>query len=87
MISKTPEERQFYEARMKFLNDAEARMIAARMEGISEGRELGELLGQIRVYRQLLGIPESTFADVQQLNAAELKQMVVELQQQLRERG
>ena len=33
MISQSPEERQFYEARLKFLHDAEARLIAAREEG------------------------------------------------------
>ncbi|MEZ6060756.1 MAG: Rpn family recombination-promoting nuclease/putative transposase [Planctomycetaceae bacterium] len=45
MISKTPEDRQFYEARMKFLHDQEARLIAAREEGLQtgilQGREQG----------------------------------------------
>jgi len=41
MISKSPEDRQFYEARMKFLHDAEARLLAARAEGRLEGREEG----------------------------------------------
>ena len=39
MISQSPEDRQFYEARMKFLHDEEARLIAARTEGEAKGRE------------------------------------------------
>lgn len=47
MISKTPEERQFYEARLKFLRDEEARLIAARREGHEEGRQEGREEGKL----------------------------------------
>jgi len=46
MISKTPEDRQFYEARMKFLNDQEARIIAARGKGHEEGHKEGREEGR-----------------------------------------
>ena len=38
MISRSPEDRQFYEARQKFLHDEEARLIQAKKEGREEGR-------------------------------------------------
>ncbi len=41
MISRSPEDRRFYEARMKFLHDEEARLIAARAEGMAEGKAEG----------------------------------------------
>ena len=95
MISRSPEERQFYEARIKFLHDEEARMIAARMQGREEGREEGrdkgreegEVLGQIKVYQQLLGIPETPSSELHPLSLAELTSRVADLQQQLRDRG
>ena len=46
MISKNPEERQFYDARLKFLRDQQAQLeaakqetIKAREEGLEEGLE------------------------------------------------
>ena len=41
MISQTPEDRQFYEARTKFLLHEEARLMHARLEGREEGRVEG----------------------------------------------
>jgi len=62
MISKTPEDRQIYEARMKFLNDHEARMTAAENKGAvrgrEEGREEGLIAGKIQLLQQLLGNEE-----------------------------
>lgn len=66
MISQSPEDRQFYEARMKFLHDAEARLIAARIEGEAkgeakgreEGREegvaKGRVVGKIQMLQEIL---------------------------------
>ena len=90
MISKSPEDRQFYEDRMKFLMDQEGLMIAARMEGmelgIEKGREEGKLLGQLKVYQQLLGQPETSSTELQQLSLSELANIIADLQQQLRDR-
>ncbi len=64
MISRSPEDRQFYEARLKFLHDEEARLIAARAEGKAEGkaegREEGALAGKIQLLQQLLGDQEQS---------------------------
>ncbi len=95
MISRSSEERQFYEARMKVLHDEEARMIAAKMQGIEQGieqglekgREEGEVLGQIKVYQQLLGVQESPSFELRRMSLTELSTMVADLKQQLRDRG
>ncbi len=87
MISRTPEKRQLYEARIKFLHDEEARMIAARMAGREEGIKKGELLGQFKVYQQLLGLSETPAWELQRLSPAELTHLITDLQQQLRDRG
>ncbi|MBP89965.1 MAG: hypothetical protein CMJ64_25195 [Planctomycetaceae bacterium] len=59
MIFQSPEDRQFYEARMKFLHDEEARLIAAREEGMEKGREegaaQGTLVGKIQILQEIIG--------------------------------
>jgi flagellar biosynthesis/type III secretory pathway protein FliH len=83
MISKSPEDRQFYEARMKFLHDAEARLIAAREEGMQagiekgreegrqegreEGREEGRREGIVGMIRTLQGLLGEEPADLNDL--------------------
>jgi hypothetical protein len=52
MIARPPEDRQFYEARLKFLHDAEARLIAARAEGREQGREQGTTIGKIQLLQR-----------------------------------
>ncbi|HUG70159.1 MAG TPA: hypothetical protein VMM76_20590, partial [Pirellulaceae bacterium] len=79
MISKSPEDRQFYEARMKFLHDEEARLIAAREEG--------SLVGKIQLLQQLLGDEESGTDELVQRGAGELSKLLSELQSRLRSRG
>lgn len=37
MISKSPDDRQFYEDRVKFLHDEESRLIATREQAFAEG--------------------------------------------------
>ena len=83
MISKSPEDRQFYEARMKFLHDEEARLIAAR----EEGREEGSLAGKIQLLQQLLGDEEIGTDELVQRGSDELSKLLSELQSRLRSRG
>ena len=83
MISKSPEDRQFYEARMKFLHDEEARLIAAR----EEGREEGSLAGNIQLLQQLLGDEEIGTDELVQRGSDELSKLLSELQSRLRSRG
>ena len=94
MISQSPEDRQFYEARMKFLHDAQARLIAARQEGRDEGleegreqgREEGSLAGKIQLLEQLLGEDETSPELLLEHSRAELSKMLAELRQRLRAR-
>ena len=94
MISRSPEDRQFYEARLKFLHDEEARLIAARAEGKAkesegkaEGLETGTLVGKVQVLQQLLGDQERTTAELVELGEDALSSMLVALQQRLRLRN
>lgn len=87
MISKSPEERQFYEARMKFLHDEEARLIAAREEGREEKREEGSIAGKVQLLQQLLGDEPNSLPDLLQRGLDELLGLLSQLQQRLRNRG
>jgi len=94
MIARTPEERQFYEARQKFLHDEEARLIAARMEGVEQGLERGleqgleqgTLVGKIQMLQQLLDEAPSPVATLRAQSVSELAAMANELQERLRQR-
>ncbi len=65
MISKTPEDYQYYEDRLKFLRDEQAKLADARQEGLEQGREQGleqgreegKLAGRIQVLQELLEEP------------------------------
>ena len=87
MISRSPEDRQFYEARLKFLHDEEARLIAARAEGKAEGLEAGALVGKIQLLQQLLGDQEQATAELLELGEDALSSMLETLQQRLRSRN
>ena len=75
MISKTPDDRQFYDARMKFLHDQEARLMAARQEGM--------LIGKIQLLQQLLGEQQSNCDDLLQSGSDALAAMLSQLQHRL----
>ena len=95
MISKSPEDRQFYEARMKFLHDEEARLIAAREEGLAEGMEKGRqegaaqgtLAGKVQLLQELLGDPVVRASELLRRTSDELSELLSELQERLRSRG
>lgn len=100
MISKSPEERDLYESRLKFWRDEQARMDAALSEGIEQGREQGieqgreqgrelgiergKILGRLQALSGLLGLPESDAWA--SMSKAELMLLEAELQQQVQER-
>jgi predicted transposase/invertase (TIGR01784 family) len=98
MISQSPEERLLYEARMKFLHDEQARLLAAREEGLTtglakgreEGREeglcTGRLVGKIQLLQQLVGERESSVEELLQCDPAGLAALLSELQHRLRTR-
>ena len=95
MISRSPEDRQFYDARQKFIHDEEGRLVAARQEGSEEGREEGRekgreegsLAGKIQLLQQILGEPESSTESLTGRSLQELASLLDDLQRQLRERG
>jgi flagellar biosynthesis/type III secretory pathway protein FliH len=69
MISKSPEDLQYYEDRLKFLRDERGKLEAARQEGRQEGREEGhqegKLAGKIQMLQELLGDRVSTDEELQ----------------------
>jgi flagellar biosynthesis/type III secretory pathway protein FliH len=95
MISKNPEDLQFYEARLKFLRDQQAQIEAAKQEGRQEGREEGReeghekgiIAGKIQLLQELLGDGVSEKAELLAQGLPELASHMSELQQRLRGRG
>jgi len=98
MISKTPEQRMQYDARLKFQMDEAARLEQARNEGLREGEakglregeakglQKGELLGRIRVFQELLGIELHSADELSNNDEARLSELADQLQSQLRNR-
>ena len=83
MIARNPEEKRFYESRLKMQRDEQARLEAAEERG--EAR--GEAIGRVRVLQSLAGDSESTFDDLRSFSVDELAAMEAELKRRLRERG
>ena len=89
MISRSPEERDFYEARQKFLHDEQARLMAARIEGREEGREEGRvltLIDTIQMLEDLLGEKPTDSSSLNSESPESLLRRVTGLQQRLRDR-
>ncbi len=82
MIAKTPDQRDLYEARLKLQRDEAARIEYAKTEGRSEG----ELIGNIRAFETLLGLPISTDQEIAAKTPEELQSRAAELQNKLRGR-
>ena len=87
MISKSPEDLQYYEDRLKFLRDEQAKLDAARFEGRQEGRQEGKLAGKIQTLQELLGGPTSTDEELLSQDAAALEALLRSLQIQLTDRS
>ena len=86
MISRSPEERRFYEARQKFLHDEEARLAAAREQGRNEGIEQGAVIGKIQLLQQLLNAAEQPAKELGKLDQNALLNLLSDLQERLRSR-
>lgn len=99
MISRDPDQRSLYEARLKFERDVRAKQDEARQEGREEGRQegrqegeamglaKGEAIGKVKTLRQLLGEPELTSADLQAMSVEDLAVAAQQLQRRLRDRN
>lgn len=101
MISKSPADRYYYEARMKALRDEATRLKAAeeeadsareqgREQGSEQGREEsydeGILIGKIQLMQEFLGEEIMSQADLLQYGSHELTSLMAELRQRLRSR-
>ena len=93
MISKSPEDFQYYEDRLKFLRDERGKLLAAEKDGeqrgLLKGREEGKsaVVATIRMLQELLG--DSLTPDVE-LNAQSLDALTTlayNLQKRLRDRA
>ncbi len=94
MISRTPDHRRHYDARLKWELDENTRIqtafeegeIKGREEGESKGREEGEFFGKIRMLQNLLSLPQWTDQELHPRSRTELETLATELQAQLRKR-
>lgn len=91
VIKNTPEQMDNYISRLKYQLDEDARMEAARTEGLSEGRSEGrlegELIGRIETLQEILGVNEPTRKDLLDCDIAQLTDICEKLRQQLRLRN
>jgi predicted transposase/invertase (TIGR01784 family) len=93
MITRTPETRELYEARLKAQLDEEARLDYARAEGeqIGQqrgeqiGQQRGEQIGQIRLIEDLLKMPPTESEELAKLGLEQLAMRLAELRKLLRE--
>lgn len=98
MISRSPQEQIAYEARLKFQRDEATRLAYARLErlegerigreeGLSKGREIGALIGQIQLLQKMLGVPKTDELLLSRLDAIKLTNRLGELQGLWQKRG
>lgn len=103
MISQTPQQQMFYDARLKFQRDEVARIRYAeqealknglqkgREEGREEGRQEGEArgrkVGRITLMQELLGMPTSQPEELAGYDDVQLHDIAEQLQRQLRARS
>lgn len=95
MISKSPEDLQYYEDRLKFLRDEAGKLKAAQEEGERIGLEKGEqrglrkgeLIGKLLILQELLGTSSASSEDLAGLDVTELAGRIDRLQSQLRDRS
>jgi ribosomal protein L10 len=85
MITRTPETRELYEARLKAQLDEAARLDYARAEGEQIGQQRGERIGQIRLIEDLLKMPPTESEELAKLGLEQLATRLAELRKLLRE--
>ncbi len=102
MISKSPEDLQYYEDRLKFLRDERGTLLAAKQEGEQlglakgreegrevgreEGREEGKLAGKIQTLQELLGETVTSDDELLSRDRETLTTVLTSLQSRLRRR-
>ena len=86
MITRTPEIREQYEARLKAKLDEEARLEFARSEGEQIGQQRGELIGQIRLLERILDTTPTASEELAKLSLEQLASRLAELERIFYER-
>lgn len=90
MISKSPEDLQYYEDRLKFLRDERGKLDAARQEGeqvgVAKGRQEGKLAGKIQTLQELLGDRVSTDEELLAESMTALATQLLRLRDRLNKR-
>ena len=76
MIQRSPDERRFYESRLKFQRDEQARLDYAGQEG--------EIRGKVATLQEVLGLPISAKSELDSLSSNQLDAMLRDLQARLR---
>ena len=82
MIQRSPDERRFYESRLKFQRDEQARLDYAGQEGEIRG----EIRGKVATLQEVLGLPISAKSELDSLSTNELDALLRDLQTRLRTR-
>jgi hypothetical protein len=86
MIGKNPDERTFYNKRLKVQQDARLRYSQALDEDWRKGLQEGELLGGIKLLQSLNGDTPATSDELLELGIDRLRVLERELRERLRER-
>lgn len=94
MISRNPQERSLYEARLKVERDARAKLDYAmregreegRVEGLQEGFSRGSTAGKVELLRNLLELSSPTDEELRELPLETLRAIQVDLERRLRDR-
>ncbi|TWU00946.1 Rpn family recombination-promoting nuclease/putative transposase [Stieleria varia] len=95
MISRSPDDRALYEARLKLQRDEQSRLEAAEARGKEIGTEIGKEIGEargriqgkIQLLQGLLNEPESPADLLSTMSDEALTQLQASLQERLRSRG
>jgi predicted transposase/invertase (TIGR01784 family) len=87
MISRTPDQRRHYDARLKWELDENTRIQTAFEDGKLEGKIEGETIGKIRTLQELLGLPISSDEAFEGKSLDELRRHASLLQEKIRNRS
>ena len=86
MIKDNPDQMSDYISRLKYKLDEGWRIESTRAEALKEGELKGELIGQIVILQELLGLTDPGRDDLSTYDAIQLKDLCSQRRQQLRSR-
>jgi len=86
-IREITEEKQMYDAREKASLDIQSNLIDARQEGRREGFQVGEAIGRVKIYQELLGDLVTSDEELSGMSTAQLTSTIADLQTRLRKRN